>query len=168
MKKIIFIIAILLIGFLFIYLLISRFKANKNVTKTDTVSEVAAPTAFIAPTSYVIPTSSLPFTLSNILPTENLEITYLPITQIEFTFTDIVDPTSFYYEVTPRVNTNITTKGNVLTLSPEASWGPGITTITISNKTVSVSGVKLDKDTSYKIKTGIAFPEGEFEGEIAE
>lgn len=97
----------------------------------------------------------------NVIPEKDINKTYLPVTQVEFTFSDLVNPKTLDYEVTPTVKTYIKTEGNTLTIYPETIWQKGITTITILQSTKSASGSTLAKPFTYQINTDVpaALPE---------
>ncbi|KKR80370.1 MAG: hypothetical protein UU73_C0002G0108 [Candidatus Daviesbacteria bacterium GW2011_GWA1_41_61] len=99
------------------------------------------------------------FNLLEIKPKEDTSQSYLPITQIEFSFNAKVNPQKFYYQVSPEVKTKVDIKpetDNILILSPEIIWQPGITTITVLPHTTSNDGKALGQSFTYQINT--AFP----------
>lgn len=152
---------------LFIFLL-SRLSQNPNQNQPQEpiIPTSAVPTiSFDQPEVTSVPEAS-PFALISVQPTQNTEITFVPITEVVFTFSDTVNPETLYYQVSPHVATIVRTSNNNLTILPENGWEPGITTITISNKSLSAAGARLDSTIRYSMKTGIAWPEGEFEGEL--
>lgn len=148
MKKIIiFILIIFLVVLLISFFLISRQRDKDG----DGIPKI--PTLSPSPTL-------MPLELISILPTENLSRIYLPITQIEFTFTEPVEKDSFFYQVNPFVETYVRVKGDndkTLILSPVTIWQEGVTTITILPETTSIFEKKLSSWLVYRINT--AFPE---------
>lgn len=100
------------------------------------------------------------FIVTTVVPSENISIEYLPVREVEFTFSDVVDPANFFIKVVPEVKTIIRYKNgfnNTVIVSPELNWVPGITTITILPTTKSINNIPLKKEYTYSIKA--AFPQ---------
>ncbi len=96
-----------------------------------------------------------------ITPSEDISRVFLPIKQISLTFSEPMDPTTFFVKTSPSVETIITTQAknnpNVIVITPPKTWQPGITTITVLPTTTSLSGAKLGQPIIYKINA--QFPE---------
>ncbi|MCL4365898.1 hypothetical protein M1437_01595 [Patescibacteria group bacterium] len=160
MNKLLFILVaaltILVIGS---FLLISFFNSKKESEPIKPVIQ-----ASFTPTPYrpALPSPAITkiLTLVSVNPTEDTSQTYFPIKQIFFTFNQPMNPSSFVAEASPSVKIITTLKPddpNTIIISPDKSWQPGITTITILSTTTALSGSKLDKSVVYKINT--KFPE---------
>lgn len=74
----------------------------------------------------------------------------LQILQIDFVFNDIVNPKTFYYDISPKTATFLKTRGKILTLYPKDRWPDGTITITIASASTGAHGGKLGKPYVYK------------------
>jgi hypothetical protein len=89
-------------------------------------------------------------------PLEDTNQTYFPIKQIFFTFSEPMNPTTFFIETSPDTKAVITLKPDdpkTVVVSPQDIWPDGITAITILATTTSQNGTKLSQPVSYKINT---------------
>lgn len=99
-----------------------------------------------------------PLAIINILPPEDVTVTYLPIAQVEIWFNQPIKPEDLVYSINPPVNAKVRQKpdtNSVLILYTEDLWQKGITTITIQPETTAISGGKLTEPKVYKIKTDL-------------
>lgn len=95
-----------------------------------------------------------------VLPSSDGKTPFLPIQQVQFTFSAPIDLASFSYTVSPKTETAIELSGDQrsVTISPKTIWLEGqVTTITISRRTKAISGKTLSKAFVYKLKA--EFPE---------
>lgn len=105
--------------------------------------------------SFQITPSIEPYTILRTDPPFDSSKKQLPILQIDFVFNDIVNPKTFYYEVSPKVETYFKTQGSKLTLYPKNVWQLGTTTITLLPETTGAHGRKLKKPFIYKFDTAL-------------
>lgn len=167
-KKILLIFAVITIIVIFIFISIINLLRQSKTTSQNKLEVTPSTPDFRSRINTITPPQREKklFTLLSINPPENTGVKFLPVTQIEFNFSDTINPKTFFYEVSPSVNTYVKTRGSTLTLYPSTTWQEGITSIIILVKTTSASGARLDKSVNYKISTGLPpVQEGEFEGE---
>lgn len=124
------------------------------------IVKISPPQAQKIPVDRIIPSVTAPLIqplqILSVNPPENTQNVYFPITQIEFTFNQVVHPTDFIYEITPKTKVEVFEKKGfptIITISPEVDWPPGITTITITSSAQSLSGRKLNQSFRYRINT---------------
>jgi hypothetical protein len=120
-------------------LFISSLKPESDNARDNTSDTSQAPIASVA----------------SVFPKQNINVEYLPIQQLEVTFTTIISPSDITVSSSPKAKIKITTTiidAKTLVFSPEPSWSPGITTINISS--VSKGGKRiLPEDFTYRLNT---------------
>lgn len=124
----------------------------KNIRTPSTVIE-PAPSTF--PT--ITPIMNI-FRLEKVVPSNNAQKAYFPITKITFTFTQDVRVEDVNYVITPATEV-LVLKGQTnkdIVIVPRRDWKEGVADITIQPTTHSMSGVELDRSIEYKIRT--AYP----------
>lgn len=133
---------IALVGMVFVWSTISQ-KVNSPQTTNSLASEITP--------------SNTPYEIISVDPEPGLTKIYLPITQIQFTLNDIVNPKTFYYDVSPHIDTYLKSSGTLVTIYPKNMWPDGTYTITILSRSTGARSGKLlaPYDYTFSIKNPI-------------
>jgi hypothetical protein len=116
------------------------------------------PDGQVNPTSVGRPSVSgapLDVNIISIFPEENQNTEFLPIQQIEITFSNFIDASNLDIEVIPQASIkvgNSQSKQNTIIISPDPVWETGTTTIRVARTTLSGKQI-LNTDLVYTIKT---------------
>ncbi len=146
---------VLIIVFIVMAVLFFLNKDTKQTQQTTTPTPIT-----VDATSSPSITLGKPLTLVSIEPGEDTTKEYLPVQQVFFTFSDVIDPAKFFFKVDPEVITAVTYKDgddNTIIIGPESVWKTGITTITILPTTASFTNSLLTKPVTYRLRTN--FPQ---------
>ncbi len=135
--------SIKLLGFIFFFLLMGiAFFSFFNLGNPQTTQSQAS--------TIKSTTSNTTYQIVAVDPPQDITKKQLPIVQIDFTFNDIVNPKTFYYDVSPKTDIYLKTHSAVLTLYPKDRWPNGTITITIAKSSSGAHGGKLIEPYIYK------------------
>lgn len=139
-----------ILSFVFVLLTRKRERPNSDTTPNKFPQEITKPNSSQTASGTK---QNIPLIITNTSPIANSKEEYLPITTVEFTFSEPVDPRVFRFQIDPYVQTYLRTKGNTVLISPENIWKPGVTKIIILKDTISTFGNKLASDFEYAFTT---------------
>lgn len=93
--------------------------------------------------------------IATVLPASDGKQAFLPVQQVQFTFTAPIDLATFSYTVSPKTETTVTISDDQrsVTISPKIIWQEGaVTIITISRRTKALGGRSLKEAFIYKLR----------------
>ncbi len=151
-KKLIFILGGFFVVTLILFIL-SLFADNQSPIN----NVVTTPTPIDTENSNFPTSAPDELSITNVLPSQTSQQTYLPFQKITLTFNANVSPGDLTITTTPITETTILQGPslNELFIIPKTSWSLGKTTITINNSQNNNSGKRFIKPFVYTITTAV-------------